>query len=89
MRLDKFLKVSRLVKRRAVANDLCRAGHVLVNGRPAKPASRLAAGDVIEIDLAPRRLRVEVLPAAAADRPAPNEELFRHLDSPGVTPLTG
>lgn len=49
MRLDKFLQVSRLIKRRTVAKEVCAAGNVAINGRPAKPGSVVAAGDVITI----------------------------------------
>lgn len=49
MRLDKFLKVSRVIKRRSVANDVCTAGRVQVNGRTAKPSVKLKVGDVVSI----------------------------------------
>ncbi len=49
MRLDKFLKVSRVIKRRTVANDVCSAGRVSVNGRPAKPSCQIKAGDTVSI----------------------------------------
>ena len=49
MRLDKFLKVSRLIKRRTVANEACDAGRVLVNGKTAKASVKVTPGDVIEI----------------------------------------
>lgn len=49
MRLDKFLKVSRVIKRRTVANDVCSQGRVTVNGRTAKPSVKLKVGDVVSI----------------------------------------
>lgn len=61
MRLDKFLKVSRLIKRRTVANAVSDLGRVLVNGNPAKPAKQLKAGDIIEIEYSNRVEKVEVL----------------------------
>ena len=61
MRLDKFLKVSRLIKRRTVANTVSEMGRVLVNGNSAKPAKQLKAGDIIEIEYANRVEKVEVL----------------------------
>lgn len=61
MRLDKFLKVSRLIKRRTVANSVSELGRVLVNGNPAKPAKQLKIGDIIEIEYANRTEKVEVL----------------------------
>ncbi len=61
MRLDKFLKVSRLIKRRTVANTVSEMGRVLVNGNPAKPAKQLKVGDIIEIEYSNRTERAEVL----------------------------
>lgn len=61
MRLDKFLKVSRLIKRRTVANTVSEMGRVFVNGNPAKPAKQLKVGDIIEIEYANRTEKVEVL----------------------------
>ncbi len=61
MRLDKFLKVSRLIKRRTVANTVSEMGRVLVNGKPAKPAKQLNVGDIIEIEYSNRVKKVEVL----------------------------
>lgn len=61
MRLDKFLKVSRLIKRRTVANEVSDTGRILVNGNPAKPAKQLKVSDVITIEYANRNLSVRVL----------------------------
>ena len=61
MRLDKFLKVSRLIKRRTVANTVSEMGRVLVNGNSAKPAKQLKIGDIIEIEYANRTEKYEVL----------------------------
>ncbi len=61
MRLDKFLKVSRLIKRRTVANTVSENGRVFVNGNPAKPAKQLKEGDVLEIEYASGTLKVRVL----------------------------
>lgn len=61
MRLDKFLKVSRLIKRRTVANTVSEMGRILVNGNPAKPAKQLKVGDIIEIEYSNRVEKVEVL----------------------------
>ena len=60
MRLDKYLKVSRLIKRRTVANEACDGGRVTVNGRPAKASYDVKVGDVIEIAFGQRTLKVEV-----------------------------
>jgi ribosomal 50S subunit-recycling heat shock protein len=61
MRLDKFLKVSRLIKRRTVANDVSDMGRVSVNGHSAKPAKQIKEGDVIEIEYSNRVVKVQVL----------------------------
>ena len=69
VRLDKFLQVSRLVKRRALANRLCDAGRVTVNGRRAEPAAPVRPGDVIELDVGDRHIRARVRDAPASPRP--------------------
>ncbi|MGI5972070.1 MAG: RNA-binding S4 domain-containing protein [Oscillospiraceae bacterium] len=61
MRIDKFLKVSRLIKRRTVAQEACDGGRVSVNGKNVKPSFDVKAGDVIEIRFGERRVRVRVL----------------------------
>ena len=61
MRLDKYLKVSRLIKRRTVAAEACDGGRVSVNGKVAKPAQDVKPGDIIELSFGPRSVRVEVL----------------------------
>ena len=61
MRIDKFLKVSRILKRRTVAGDACKAGKVSVNGRDVKPAYQLQAGDVVELAFAAGSLKFRVL----------------------------
>ena len=61
MRLDKYLKVSRIIKRRTVANDACDAEHVTVNGRPAKASYDVKVGDEIIVSFGQRSLKVRVL----------------------------
>lgn len=61
MRLDKYLKVSRLMKRRTVANEACDAGRILVNSKPARASYDVKLGDVIEITLGARSVRARVL----------------------------
>lgn len=61
MRLDKYLKVSRIIKRRTVANDACDAEHVCVNGRQAKASYDVKVGDIIEVSFGQRRLKIRVL----------------------------
>lgn len=79
MRLDKWLKVSRLIKRRTVANEACDGGRVSLNGKTAKAGSEVKPGDIIEVALGQRSLKVEVLSvsetAAKADAPAMYREL--------------
>ncbi len=60
MRLDKYLKVSRIIKRRTVANEACGAEHVLLNGKVAKPSAEVKEGDIIEVRYGSRTLRVRV-----------------------------
>ncbi len=61
MRLDKYLKVSRLIKRRTVANEACDAGRVLVGGKPARASYDVKEGDIIEIALGARQIKVQVV----------------------------
>ena len=61
MRLDKFLKVSRVIKRRTVANEACDNAHVTANGRPAKASYDVKVGDVLEITFGERTLKIRVL----------------------------
>ena len=61
MRLDKYLKVSRLIKRRTVANEACDAGRVMVNGKPAKASANVKQGDTITIQFGNKEVKVEVL----------------------------
>ena len=79
MRLDKYLKVSRLIKRRTVANEACDAGRVLVNDKPAKASANVKAGDIIEIRFGTRTVRVEVLDVQETIRKEDAESLFRYL----------
>lgn len=79
MRLDKFLKVSRLIKRRTVANDACDAGRVLVNGKTAKASVKIKKGDVIEIQFGTKAVKVEVLAIQDTTKKEEAKELFRYL----------
>lgn len=64
MRLDKYLKVSRLIKRRTIANDACDAARINVNGKAAKASYQVKIGDIIEIAFGQRTMKVEVLNVA-------------------------
>ena len=79
MRLDKFLKVSRLIKRRTVAKEDCDAGRVLVNDRPAKASAQVKAGDVLEIQFGSKSVRVEVLNVQETVKKEEAQELYRYL----------
>ena len=79
MRFDKFLKVSRLIKRRTVANEACDAGRVLVNGKTAKASVKVKPGDVIEIQFGTRTVKVEVLDLQETTKKEEAKELFRYI----------
>ena len=79
MRLDKYLKVSRLIKRRTVANEACDAGRVLINDRPAKASAQVKEGDVLEIQFVSKAVRVEVLNVQETVKKEEAQELYRYL----------
>ena len=79
MRVDKFLKVSRLIKRRTVANEACDAGRVLVNGKPAKASLAVKEGDVLEIRFGARTVKAEILDVAETVKKDEAKELYRYL----------
>lgn len=79
MRLDKYLKVTRLIKRRTVANDACDGERVSVNGRPAKASYNVKLGDIIEIHFGQRVVRVEVLAVAEAVAKSDAPAMYREL----------
>ena len=79
MRLDKFLKVSRLIKRRTVANEACDAGRVLVNDKPAKASVQVKTGDTVEIQFGSRNGKVEVLEVKDTVKKDEVESMFRYI----------
>ena len=79
MRLDKFLKVSRLIKRRTVANEACDAGRVMVNDKVAKASVNVKPGDIIEIGFGTKSVKVEVLSIAETTKKDEAKELFKYL----------
>lgn len=79
MRLDKYLKVSRLIKRRTVANEACDAGRVTINGRPAKASANVSAGDIIEIQFGTKPVKVEVLEIKETTKKDEAGDMFRYL----------
>ena len=79
MRLDKYLKVSRLIKRRTVANEACDAGRVSINGRPAKASADVKAGDIIAIQFGNKEVKVEVISVQETVKKEDAANLFRYL----------
>ena len=79
MRLDKFLKVSRLIKRRTVANEACDAGRVLVNGVVAKASVKVKVGDIIEIQFGTKNVKAEVLDIQDTTKKEEAKDLFRYI----------
>ncbi len=79
MRLDKYLKVSRLIKRRTVANEACDAGRVFVNEKPAKASQNVKPGDIIRIQFGNKEVKVEVLQVEDTCKKEEARELFKYL----------
>ena len=79
MRLDKFLKVSRLIKRRTVANEACDNGRISINGRVVKASYEVKPGDRLELAMGARTLTVEVLQVAEAVRKADAAAMYREI----------
>lgn len=79
MRLDKFLKVSRLIKRRTVANEACDAGRVLINDKPAKASANVKTGDILTIQFGNKDVKVEVLDVQETVKKDEAKDLFRYI----------
>ena len=79
MRIDKYLKVSRLIKRRTVANEACDAGRVSINDKPAKASSTVKVGDVIEIQFGTRTVKVEVTSIAETVKKDEAKDMYKDL----------
>ena len=79
MRLDKYLKVSRLIKRRTVANEACDAGRVMINDKPAKASTQVKVGDIITIGFGNKEVKVEVLDVQETVKKDEAKELFRYI----------
>ncbi|MCQ2448964.1 MAG: RNA-binding S4 domain-containing protein [Clostridia bacterium] len=80
MRLDKYLKVSRLIKRRTIANEACDAGRVTVNGKPARASYDIKVNDVIEISFGTRNVKAQVLDVSEVVRKDDAALLYRLID---------
>ena len=83
MRLDKFLKVSRIIKRRTLANEACDAGKVSVNGKPVKAGYQLKIGDIVELRFAQRTVMVEVLSLEENAGKAEAAAMYREIRQEG------
>lgn len=79
MRLDKYLKVSRLIKRRTVANEACDGERVTVNGRTAKASYDVKIGDILEIRFGQKTVRVEVLDLSESTKKADAVAMYREI----------
>ena len=79
MRLDKYLKVSRLIKRRTVANEACDAGRVMINDKVAKASAEVKVGDVIEIAFGNKPVKVEVLDIRDTTKKEEAKDMFKYL----------
>lgn len=80
MRLDKYLKVARLIKRRSVANEVCSAGRVSVNDRTAKPGTEIKPGDVINIGFGQGNTKIKVLAVKQTVRKEEAAELYEIIE---------
>lgn len=79
MRIDKFLKVSRLIKRRTIANEACDAGRVMVNGRVVKASAEVKVGDIIEIQMGNADVKAEVTAIMDTTKKENAADMFRYL----------
>ena len=79
MRLDKYVKVSRLIKRRTVANEACDAGRVMINDKPAKASANVKQGDIITIQFGNKEVKVEVLDVQETVKKEAAKDLFRYI----------
>ena len=79
MRLDKFLMVSRLIKRRTIANEACDAGRVMLNGKVAKASVNVKPGDILEIAFGSKTVKAEVLSIAETVKKEEAKDMFRYL----------
>ena len=79
MRLDKYLKVSRLIKRRSVANEACDGGRILVNDKVAKASTKVKVGDIIELQFGTKNVKVEILDIQDTTKKEEAKELFRYI----------
>jgi ribosomal 50S subunit-recycling heat shock protein len=84
MRLDKFLKVSRVIKRRTLAKEVCDGGRVSINGRVAKPSAEVKPGDILELDFGTKRVKVEIIDTPNSVRADQAKDIYRVLEETKV-----
>jgi len=80
MRLDKYLKVSRIIKRRTVANEVCSLGRVAINGKTAKPSSEVKVGDELDILMGGKHVKAQILSVAEYAAKADAQDMYRILE---------
>lgn len=80
MRLDKYLKVSRIIKRRTVAKEACESERVTINGKVAKPSTVVKEGDIIEIQFANKKVRAEIINIAEHVRKENAKEMYKIIE---------
>lgn len=79
MRIDKFLKNARIIKRRTIAKEACEQGRVFVNGKEAKPGTELSVGDKVEINFGTNTMKIEVLKLLEHVTKENAEEMYRNI----------
>ena len=80
MRLDKYLKVSRIIKRRTVAKEVCESGRITINDKVAKPSTKIKEGDIIEITFVNRKLKAEIVNIAEHVRKEDAKAMYIIID---------
>ncbi|MDR2889323.1 MAG: RNA-binding S4 domain-containing protein [Lachnospiraceae bacterium] len=80
MRLDKYLKVSRLIKRRTVANEACDAGRVMINDKPAKASAEVKPGDRLTIGFGNKEVKVEIVAVTETVKKEVADQLFKYIN---------
>jgi ribosomal 50S subunit-recycling heat shock protein len=80
MRIDKYLKVSRLIKRRTIANQACEQDRILINGRVAKPSSDVKIGDIIEVQFGTKMLKIEVTNVSEHPTKEMAETMYKEIE---------
>lgn len=80
MRLDKYLKVSRIIKRRTLSKEVCDGGRVSLNGRVAKPGVEVKPGDILELDFGSKRIKIEIIDTPNTVRADQAKDLYRVME---------